>query len=73
MSTNDPRRAALADYSDHQLLVLILTELRLNTYLAFQREVQESELDGLRALVMNDVMTVDDDVSTNLTQFPNQL
>lgn len=67
-TTSSPRESALASFSDHQLLVLILTELRLHTYLMHQREVLESEIEGLRAEIMNDADIVDTDATG--TAFP---
>jgi len=66
--TNEPRQSSLAGTSDHHLLVLILTELRLQTYLSLQREVLESEIEGLRAEIMNDVTLVDTEATG--TAFP---
>lgn len=61
-TTSNPKVATLGDYSDHQLLTLILTELRLHTYLMFQQEAREEEIEALRAELMNDNDTVDADV-----------
>ena len=70
MATNNPRASSLSENSDHQLLTLILTELRLQTYLTFQREVREEELDSLRAEIMNDTDRVDTDSTSFSTPFP---
>lgn len=67
MATNNPRASALSDNSDHQLLTLILTELRLQTYCSFQSSVTESELESLRAEIMNDIEYVDTESLTNLS------
>lgn len=63
--TNEARNSELANKnSDHQLLVLILTELRLHTYLSFQTEMREEDIAGLRAEIMNDGDIVDTEALT---------
>ena len=63
-TSNEPKNSELSGVSDHQLLVLILTELRLHTEFMFQREVREQEVDGLRAELMNNIQIVDTDSAT---------
>lgn len=65
-TTSEPRQSALAGNSDHHLLVLILTELRLQTYLSLQRAVEEKDVEGLRAEIMNDLDIVDTDSTTSV-------
>ncbi len=62
--TNEPSTSALGSLSDHRLLTLILTELRLQTFLAGQAMVREQELDGLRAEIMNDLDIADTESTT---------
>lgn len=63
-TTNAPRDSVLNGVSDHQLFILMLTELRLHTQLMFQTDVKESEIDGLRAEIMNEFEIVDTDSAT---------
>lgn len=65
-TTSEPRQSFLSGTSDHNLLVLILTELRLHTYLSFQRAVEEKDIEGLRAEIMNDMDIVDTDSTTDV-------
>lgn len=62
--TNAPRDSLFNGVSDHQLLILILTELRLHTQLLFETAPREQELDGLRAEIMSEHDIVDTDSTT---------
>lgn len=59
--SNSPSRSALAQYSEHQLLVMILTELRVQTQLQADEYDADLDLDDLRVQVMNanDIVTGD--------------
>ena len=51
----NPGQSALAQFSDSQLLILILTELRLLTQLIAAETDTSEDLDVVRIEMMNDV------------------
>lgn len=65
MATNNPLTARLGQFSEHQLLVLILTELKLQTLLLAENMDSDRDLDEARIEIMNTRDIVSGDAETD--------
>lgn len=61
MATNNPSQSPLQTYSEQQLLVMILTELRMLVRLSASEFDSSDDLEALRTEIMadNDITTSD--------------